>query len=488
MQLMTANRRPPSDPLDPLPVGFARLAVFWLSSIEFWERYAFYNMFALLALFVAAPVGAGGMGWSGGESLRFFGVYLLSVSVAPMVGGYLSDRWLSGGLALKLGALMLLAGYGLLAGPSFIPWLVERLTRIPMTGLLRESGASIGGFSLPRGLPAELALPYLSMTGCFYGAVLLVAVGNGLFKPIITVVISRLPYESPEDRDQAFTSLFLFSNIGGLFSTLLGGWLAQTYGWGWAFGAAALGMGVARISMSVFFKAYIEPYADVRGRSDPSLTGRLGITGNEWRFAFPVSVVLGIFILLCICSYQSYGFVSLFTARLVDRTVAGVLVPTSWFTAINPITIMVMTPLLARVWRKRGMARAWSTTGKFAVSFFLIAIAFVGLVAAAAQAKASGHASPLWIIAAIALMASAELMMTPAGLSAMTRLAPPNRQNLAVGAWSAAAGVGAWLSGKVGAMAIEADTVVVLAFVGGGAFLGGMVLIALRRAFAEMTI
>lgn len=65
------------------------------------------------------------------------------------------------------------------------------------------------------------------------------ALGNGLFKPVLTVIIGRLPHASPHDRDAAFSTFFVFINIGGLLSLILGGLLSSRFGWGCVFAAAA---------------------------------------------------------------------------------------------------------------------------------------------------------------------------------------------------------------------------------------------------------
>jgi POT family proton-dependent oligopeptide transporter len=464
--------------------AFTARAVLRLSSIEFWERYCFYNMFALLALFAAAPVDHGGMGWSDGQALRFFGVYLLTVTLAPLFGGFITDRWLRGDRSLKAGAALLVVGHSLFMGPNLIPWLVEHFTGAPMLAILQHAGAPLGRLVPPPGVPANLALPYLGISVCFYGAVVFVAIGSALFKPILTVVIGRLPHANGAERNGAFTTFFLFANIGGLFSTLLGGWLAQSFGWGWAFAAAAAGMVVALFAMTAFKSRYIEPFLGGEPRREDG--GAAVIPSRSPGLAG--AVLLSILIVSAVCSYQSYGFVSLFTANLVDRTIVGFTVPPSWFTAVNPVTIMVLTPILMRAWRKGGLGHDWSATGKFAAGFFLMALAFCGLAAAAAQAHGPVKANPLWIVGAIALIAAEELLTSPAGLAAITRLAPEHRQNIAVGAYGAAAGVGAWLSGKVGALAIEAGPMRVLPILAGASLLCGLLLVWQRRRLAAIAI
>lgn len=465
--------------------GFARCAVVRLSTIEFWERYSFYNMFALLPLFVSASTAKGGMGWSDGEALRFFGVYLLAVQTAPILGGWLADRWLDGYSALKLGAVLLLVGHALLTGPNVIPVIVHAVWGIPMRDLLIASNVPLGSFALPAGLPSALALPNLLVTLSFYGAVAFVAVGNGLFKPVLTVVVGRLPHANALERDRAFTIYFLFLNIGGLLSTLLGGFLADRYGWSWAFGAAAFGMGVSFFTTLFLARRYIRPFIIDRG-APLAVDARDPATVRGWRQS--VAIVLIVFIAATVASYQSYGMISLFTAKLVDRTMGGFVIPPAWFTALNPITIMVLTPVFLRIWRGGGIGHDWSVTTKFAVGFVITAFGFASFYAATLQAHDGTLASPGWIMIVIVLLASVELLTAPAMNATITRLAPLHRQTFVVGLSSAAVGIGAWLSGRVGASAMETGVGNVVLMLIAGCLGVAAVMAGLRRWFAQYSV
>jgi POT family proton-dependent oligopeptide transporter len=463
---------------------FLKRAVLRLSTIEFWERYSYYNMWTLLPLFAAAAVAEGGMGWSNGDSLRFFGVYLLTTSLAPLLGGYISDQWLGGERALKLGAFGLLAGHSMFALAAIVPWITEQLSGVPMRELLASEQVVMGGWSRPENLPEGLLLPYLAISVCFYGAVALVALGGGLFKPVLTVVVGRLPHPDMAARNRAFTTFFLFLNIGGLMSTLLGGLLAQAFGWGWAFGAAAAGMGIARLLMSVYGRRYIRPY--VSAEPEANTKDLEQPPREDWSFLRPIGLLLLIYTFTTLIGYQSYGFINLFTADLVDRNIFGFLVPPSWFVALNPITIMVLTPVVLWLWRREGLGYNWTVSNKFAAGFVLMTAAFACISAGSLQASEAGLASPIWAILGIILIASNELLTTPAGWTTITRLTPAKRQNVAVGAWSAAAGIGGWFSGRVGALAMEADMTRVLLGIMAASALCALLLFVYRKPLARI--
>lgn len=459
---------------------FAGRAVLRLSAIEFWERYSFYTTFALLALFVSASVASGGMGWSNAQSLRFFGAYLLAVQITPILGGYLADRHIRKRTALGFGAVALLLGHGLLALSAALPLAEAGGSGKTLFALVAESDGWLGSWTPPAGLPASAASIYLATTACFYGGVVLIAAGNGLFKPILTVAVGRLPHANEAARTAAFTTFFLYINVGGLLSIVLGGWLATRFGWGFAFGGSAIGMVFAIATMLALEARYLKPFLD-----QPAATaGARGSGGGVPNFRAAIAALL-LLLVLCSCfSFQSYGFVSLFTAQFVDRTMGGFEIPPSWFTALNPITIMALSPLLIRAWRRGGTGADWTTVQHMAAALLLMGLGFIPLIAAAVTAQ-GGLAHPSWIAATIMLIAASEVLYAPAALAAATRIAPANLQTIAVGSQGAAIGVGAWFSGQIGALAFETDKVAVMAAVAIAAAAASGILFTARRQFAR---
>lgn len=465
--------------LDP---SFTPRAVFRLSLIEFWERYSFYTTFALLALFAAAPVVRGGLGWSNAQSLRFFGAYLLAVQLTPTVGGFLTDRWLGQRLSLRIGAAGLSLGHVSLAASAFIP-IIHLAGGSTLAQSAARAGTQLGRLDVPNGLAgAEQA--YFAASLCFYLGVTLIAIGNGLFKPILTVVVGRLPHRDAAARTHAFTTFFFYINVGGLLSVVLGGWLAQTFGWGWAFGGSAAGMLVAIATMVALDRRYLRPFL-AGGRTASASMKEEAISP---RALLGIGAVLLLLVLCSAFSYQSYGFVSLFTAQLVQRDVGGFVIPPTWFTALNPITIMVLTPVFLRTWRRGGLGHDWTTVQHFAAALLLMAVGFLPLVAGTIQATHMGLANPGWVATAIVIIAASELLYSPAGMAASTRIAPERMQTLAMGSQSAATGFGAWLSGQIGAAAFESDKTVAMTAIAVAAVVAATGLWLARKRFAAIDL
>jgi dipeptide/tripeptide permease len=132
----------------------------------------------------------------------------------------------------------------------------------------------------------------------------------------------------------------------------------------------------------------------------------------------------------------------------------GATLPIEWYQAINPIFIIVFTPLLVWLWSFLNRRKLEpSTSGKMQWGFFLSVVSFLIMVAAAAYfAHGRSPISPFWLVGFYGVMTLSELCLSPMGLSYVTRVAPPRYQSLMMGMWFAASGVGSFLAGYLGRM------------------------------------
>src|ERR1700752_4010801 len=105
-----------------LPRG-AQLAI----GFELCERFGFYSLLSLLALFLSADRSDGGVGWNPPPALSLLGVYSGLMYALPVVGGWVADRLLGHRRALIVGGSMMCAGYVLLMSPALLPRLLEAL-------------------------------------------------------------------------------------------------------------------------------------------------------------------------------------------------------------------------------------------------------------------------------------------------------------------------------------------------------------------------
>lgn len=457
--------------------------VYRIALIEVWERYSFFSVYMLLPLFLTAAVSKGGFGWSGAEALTLFGLYLAATQVLPFFCGFITDSWLGLARALQCGSALMFLGHVLMASPHALPLLVDYVAGTSVAAALVAGGAPLGHGAAPQSFGMWEAAVYEAVSYSFYAALGLIAIGNGLFKPSISVLVGRLPFATTAARDAAFSTVYMYVNVGAVVAGLLGGFVASRFGWHWAFAAAGIAMGIAWLLL-IFFRRHFAalmtpaPVPDQHGPEDRLASG--------WRFLTPLSALALICVLFGIAYLQFSGAVGLFSQAQVNREYFGFTIPVPWLTALNPICVIAFTPIIARNWRRgRGLGHNWSTTQKFTAGFVLVAVAFLLLSAAAWQAEVDGAASLGWIVAAFVVMTLGELFVAPVGIAAVSRLSPPERQTIAMGIWFAAIGIAAWASGRVGAFATGGREQVVFLIIAATVLLCAAVMRLCRPWFAR---
>ena len=178
---------------------------------EMWERFGYYLMLGIFTLYMIAPETAqfAGLGLSTMQAADIYGTYLALVYLTPFFGGLIADRLLGYRKSIYIGGALMAAGY-------------------------------IG-----------LSIPNSMVT--FYVSLLLIILGNGMFKPNVSVLLGKL-YEKPEYielKDSGYNIFYMGINLGAFVCNFVAAWLRLTYGWGWAFAAAGVGMLVGIIWFAI---------------------------------------------------------------------------------------------------------------------------------------------------------------------------------------------------------------------------------------------
>jgi POT family proton-dependent oligopeptide transporter len=145
---------------------------------------------------------------------------------------------------------------------------------------------------------------------------------------------------------------------------------------------------------------------------------------------------------------QMGSSMALFADRLTDNTILGQPFPSSWYQAINPIFVIALAPIVAWIWLRLG-SRQPSPAIKFALGLVFVALSFAWMMPAAKLAV-EGKVSPIWLIGLFFLQTVGELLLSPVGLSTMTKLAPARMTGLVLGLWFLAAAFGNKLAGVLG--------------------------------------
>jgi POT family proton-dependent oligopeptide transporter len=147
---------------------------------------------------------------------------------------------------------------------------------------------------------------------------------------------------------------------------------------------------------------------------------------------------------------QAGSSLNLFTARLVDREIFGWSVPGPVFQSLNAGYIFIFAPIIAWMWiwlAKRKLNP--STPVKFAIGVAFAGLGFLSLVAGMKGSGGVGLTPVLFIFLIYWIHTMGELLVSPVGLSAVTKLAPARVVGMTMGAWFLYSGLSNYLAGVI---------------------------------------
>ncbi len=194
---------------------------------EMWERFSFYGMKALLFLYLTKHHLFGDK-----PSLDVIGAYGALVYCVPVIGGLLADRYLGMRKAVIFGAIMLCIGHAGMA--------IEGAQAVRIGGVLTQDTSALGAF-------------YMSLA--------FIIMGVGFLKPNISTIVGKLYPEDDPRRDSGFSLFYAGINLGALFASIVCGYMGETLGWRFGFGAAGVGMTLG-LGMFIWGQKYLHGHAE----------------------------------------------------------------------------------------------------------------------------------------------------------------------------------------------------------------------------------
>ena len=427
-----------------------------VSMIELWERFGYYGMQALIVYFMIQR-----LGFEDSRANLVWGACAALIYVSPAIGGWIGDKVLGTKRTMLLGAFILAIGYAVMTIPSENTWVL-------------------------------------------FFALGIIVVGNGFFKPNAGNLVRKI-YEGDDSRiDSAFTIYYMAVNIGSTFSMLLTPWIkdyvnlhyGNQFGWHAAFAVCCVGLLVGMGNYFLMRKS-LDQYGS-EPDSKPVDLRKLTMVLIGAIFAVGISalileyqtlarifvyvagiVVLGIFIHLIrnsekheragliaalvliiqtvfffIFYQQMSTSLALFALRNVDLNfnIFGINLMT-WspgqFQALNPIWIMLLSPVLALVYTKAGKNnKDLSIAAKFALGFAVVAIGFF-VYGFAGNFAVNGKTTSWVMIIGYGAYSLGELLVSGLGLAMIARYAPERMGGFMMGAYYVACGISQYLGGVV---------------------------------------
>ncbi|MGJ3236955.1 peptide MFS transporter [Marivirga sp.] len=431
---------------------------------EFWERFSYYGMRALLVLFLVDSIETGGFGLDDKSANAIYGLYTMFVYLLALPGGWLADRFFGLQKAVWYGGIIIACGH----------------------------------FSMA--IPTE---------EFFFIGLILIVIGTGLLKPNISSIVGGLyKDDEPARRDAGFSIFYMGINLGAVVAPLITGYLGESINWHLGFAAAGVGMLLGVIQYRVSSKSLGNIGAKPEG-FDPA---------NEKQIGFRKRVKLGLFgflaLLMLLVLLTTFGFLNidvvsvaevafyvvaavlvlffaaiflfgglnkdekkkiwaiaillifsavfwsgfeqagsslnLFAERYTDRFIGGWEMPASFLQSINPTFIIILSPVFGWFWiqlAKRNLNP--SIPLKFAFGLIFLGLGFATMIIASYVLLSADKVLPTWLLITYFLHTTGELFLSPVGLSAVTKLAPKRLVGQMMGAWFMSVAFGNLIAGLV---------------------------------------
>jgi POT family proton-dependent oligopeptide transporter len=387
-----------------------------LFATEMWERFSFYSMLAMFALYMRDTTGQG-FAWSVDNTQALVSNYLMFVYASPLVGGWIADKKLGYRKSVMIGGLFFMAGHLLLSFQSL---------------------------------------------GIVYAALTCLVIGNGFFKPNVSAMVGNLYAEGSHLKDRAYSIFYMGINVGAFTAPIVMEIVQRNFGYHPAFAVAAGGM-LFSVLILWRMKRHVE-MADrpgSRGASETANTAAVAVDAPpasvskqhaidavpDWKRVGALIVIFLIVIVFWMVFHQNSTTITYWGNENTDWEMSGII-----SNSINPGWVILLTFPLVWFWGwldKKGLEP--STPTKMVIGMVMTSAAFFVFFVAAKMGEASlapgagpydYKMSPLWLLGAYAVLTLGELMLSPMGLSLVSKVAPIRMRGLMMGGWFVATAIG----------------------------------------------
>jgi len=451
-------------------IGGHPVGLFILFFTEMWERFCFYGMRGLLALYVAKRLSLPEVAphVPGFFALRatlvsifgplddeqhadhIYGLYTAFVYLTPFFGGIVADRLLGQRKSVVLGGIIM----------------------------------AIGNFML---MKEEL----------FYPALLGLIVGNGFFKSNISTQVGNLYPKGDPRRDRAFNIFYVGINLGAWLSPLVCGTLGQRKGWEWGFGAAGVGM-IVGLVIYLWGQRYLAADQLMQAKEE-HIDKPAPFTREEWAKIIALIVLCALNISFWGVYEQQGNSLQFWADKSTDLHVlrwtgsaklAQWEMPSTWFQSINPAFIFLLTPFINALWLRQAKKKSEpSSVTKMAIGCFLLGVSFLVMIGAGRVVESGQRASFGWLVGCSFLLTFGEIYLSPVGLSLVTKLSPPRIVSMMMGMWFLSSFFGNYLSGYLATYANKISSTSFFTLLSGISIATGVIMVVLfaplKRAIGD---
>lgn len=423
-------------------------ALYLLFFAELWERFGFYTVQALMVLYLTNS-----LNFSDTKAYNISSASSALLYAAPLIGGWLADRVLGFQRAIIFGFILYIIGYFLLDAN------------------------------------AELA---------FYFSLALIITANGYFKANISSLLGTVYTENDPRRDRGFTIFYMGINIGSMIGPITAAIIQEHYGYHLAFAACGIGLLIGFIVFMILRhrllrKHGLEPHGMITDskqtlRRTRVLTYLFTLLAaaiicfilphpdvTDWGLGF-LSIIAIVYAL-----YETYGLdtlkdkkhmialiilivysvlfwayymqlfysLTLFAERNVNRSLFGWVLPTASLSTFPNIFLVILSPFFVKLWAHLDKKKRNPSTGlKFALSMVFMSLSFL-VINFADGLSQTGVITIYWLLLSGLVREVGEILISPIGLSAVTRLAPAKLTGAMMGLWFLAIGAALAIAGRM---------------------------------------
>ncbi|MCQ4037342.1 peptide MFS transporter [Riemerella anatipestifer] len=441
---------------------------------EMWERFSYYGMRAILIYYLTKTYLQGGLSIDPAQASLIYGYFTGFVYFTPLIGGWLADKFLGQRLSITIGGVLMMLG------------------QFTLFAINTHFGLYIG--------------------------LLLLIIGNGFFKPNISVLVGNLYEEGDERRDSAFSIFYMGINLGALIAPLVIGVLTDdifakkdaageimSYGYKYGFLAAGLGMLLGQVLFNTLAQKYLgnigkKPKKQIEVEKEVEVIKEEIENGDELKKVEKQRVSV-IFILFLFAVFFWAGFeqagssIALYTDNYIDRNVnipfiGNYTIPASWFQSVNPFFIVALAPLFAMFWSSK-LGKKLSTPVKMGLGMVILGIGFWFMLGAMSErggdiADPTIKASLWWLVMTYFVHTVGELCLSPVGLSVVTKLAPVRLASVLMAVWLLSSSVANFLGGYIAAYVEKMGAGQVFTYISGFVIACGLLLLLLSKPISKM--
>ncbi|MBS4213515.1 MULTISPECIES: peptide MFS transporter [Neobacillus] len=460
--------------------------LFTLFFTEFWERFSYYGMRAILVYYMYYEVSKGGLGMDQTLALSIMSIYGSLVYMSGIIGGWLADRIFGTSKAVFYGGILIMFGHIALA------------------------------------IPGNITLFFVSMV--------LIVLGTGLLKPNVSTVVGDMYAENDNRRDAGFSIFYMGINLGGFISPLIVGSLMGV--------SFHLGFGIAAIGMFVGLVMFVLTKKKNLGLAGTTVANPLSPAERKKVFTY---IGLGIVVIAVICAiaipngyltfetfvnligilgiliptmyfivmYRSKKTTSVERSRLIayiplfiasvmfwaiqeqgstilanyadKRTqldFAGIHISPAWFQSLNPLFVIILAPVFAWLWVKLGKKEP-NIPQKFSLALLFSGLSFIVILLPAYFGGTDSLVNPLWLVLSYLICVLGELCLSPVGLSATTKLAPAAFSAQTMSLWFLSSAAAQAINAQIVKFYTPATEMAYFGTVGGASLVLGIILLML---------